>query len=230
MTGMLAIIPARGGSKRIPYKNIRNFYGQPMIKYAIDAATGSKLFDTIMVSTDDEQIAQIAKQYGAEVPFMRTEKTANDYATTRDVLFEVIGEYKKLNSAFDTLCCIYPCVPFLRSETLIEAHKIFTKKNIDSLMPVVKFSYPIQRALRINDVELLDYVQSEFIESRSQDLEPRYHDVGMFYFYKTDSLFKQNNTIAPFEMKESEIQDIDTEEDWKMAEMKYRILHNPQKA
>jgi N-acylneuraminate cytidylyltransferase len=224
MNKTIAIITARGGSKRIPRKNIKVFFGRPMIKYAIDAALETKIFDTIMVSTDDTEIAQISKQYGAEVPFMRSPETANDFSTTLDVLLEVVNEYKKKNIEFDTLCCIYPCVPFLKGDTLLKAYKTFTESSVDALMPVVRFSYPIQRALRINNEGLLEYIQPEHIRTRSQDLEPMYHDVGMFYFYKINSLSNQNKKIAYFEMKESEIQDIDTEEDWKMAEMKYKIL------
>jgi N-acylneuraminate cytidylyltransferase len=222
----IAIITARGGSKRIPRKNIKNFLGQPMLKYAIDAALESGIFNTVMVSTDDEEIAQIAKQYGTEVPFMRSEETSNDFATTMDVLLEVICQYKKMNIEFDTLCCIYPCVPFLKGDTLVKAYTVFSESNTDALMPVVRFSYPIQRALRINNEGLLEYIQPEYIKTRSQDLEPTYHDVGMFYFYKVDLLSTQNKKIKYFEMKETEIQDIDTEEDWHYAEMKYRINEN----
>jgi N-acylneuraminate cytidylyltransferase len=221
---IVAIITARGGSKRIPRKNIREFFGQPMIKYAIDAALASKLFDTVMVSTDDAEIADISTQYGAEIPFMRSEQTANDMAATSDVLIEVLNEYEKNGVAFDYLCCIYPCVPFLKSETLINAYKIFRENDVDMLMPVVQFSYPIQRSLKINRQGFLEYAQPEYIHARSQDLEPMYHDVGMFYFYKAASILKENRIIKPFEMKESEIQDIDTLEDWKIAEIKYKIM------
>jgi N-acylneuraminate cytidylyltransferase len=221
---IIAIITARGGSKRIPRKNIKEFFGQPMIKYAIDAALESKLFDIVMVSTDDDEIAGVAAQCGAEIPFMRSKETADDIATTSDVLLEVIDGYKKLQTAFDNLCCIYPCVPFLKSETLINAYNLFRENDVDILMPVVQFSYPIQRSLKINRQGFLEYAQPEYSRARSQDLEPMYHDVGMFYFYKTASILKENRIIKPFEMKESEIQDIDTLEDWKMAEIKYKIL------
>jgi len=223
MNKTIAIITARGGSKRIPRKNVKEFFGQPMIKYAIDAALESKIFDTVMVSTDDEEIAQITKQYGADVPFMRSEAASNDFATTLDVLLEVVDQYKKNGIEFDSLCCIYPCVPFLTGDILVKANNAFLENDIDALMPVVKFSYPIQRALRINNEGILEYTYPEFIKARSQDLEPMYHDVGMFYFYKVNSLPKVRR-IKHFEMKEYEIQDIDTEEDWYYAEMKYRIL------
>jgi len=224
MNKIIAIITARGGSKRIPGKNIKDFFGQPMIKYAIDAALESKLFDTVMVSTDDEEIAKIAKKYGAEVPFMRSEATSNDFASTLDVLIEVMSHYKETNGKYDSLCCIYPCVPFLTEDILINAYKVFKESDTDYLMPVVKFSYPVQRALHINTDRLLEYAYSEFIESRSQDLEPMYHDAGMFYFFKCNSLTNKGNKIKPFIMKEYETQDIDTEEDWFYAEIKYRIL------
>jgi len=226
MNKSIAIITARGGSKRIPRKNIKEFFGQPMIKYAIDAALESKIFDTVMVSTDDEEIAKIAKNFGADVPFIRSEKTSNDFATTMDVLLEVINKYKIMNIEFDTLCCIYPCVPFLKGNTLISAYNVFTNSNTDVLIPVVRFSYPIQRALRINNDDFLEYVYPEYIITRSQDLEPMYHDVGLFYFYKVDSLSVQSKKIKYFKMREIEIQDIDTEEDWNYAEMKYRIREN----
>jgi len=131
-----------------------------------------------------------------------------------------------MNIEFDTLCCIYPCVPFLKGDTLVKAYNSFKDSQADELMPVVRFSYPIQRAMRINNEGLLEYVQPEHIRTRSQDLEPMYHDVGMFYFYKVDSLSIQNKKIKYYEMKESEIQDIDTEEDWHYAEIKYRIKEN----
>jgi N-acylneuraminate cytidylyltransferase len=224
----IAIITARGGSKRIPHKNIKDFLGQPIIKYAIDAALQSKIFDTIMVSTDDEEIAGVAKQCGADVPFMRSKETSNDLATTSDVLLEVVYQYKKENQEFDNLCCIYPSVPFLKGSTLVEAYNIFTKNNIDALMPVVQYSYPIQRSFRLNDDGLLEYMYPEYIKSRSQDLEPAYHDVGMFYIVKTGVLLKEKSLVPPkimaFVMSELEIQDIDTQDDWAMAELKYKLI------
>jgi N-acylneuraminate cytidylyltransferase len=229
MNKAVAIITARGGSKRIPRKNIKEFFGQPMIKYAIDAALESNIFDIVMVSTDDDEIAQIARKYGADVPFMRSEETANDFATTMDVLLEVIDQYKKKNVEFDSLCCIYPCVPFLKGDMLIKAYSSFNEINVDALMPVVRFSYPIQRALRIDNDGLLKYVHPEFKKTRSQDLEPMHHDVGMFYFYKSCSLSEPDKRIKYFEMKETEIQDTDTEEDWSYAEMKYSIINSRKK-
>lgn len=221
---IVAVITARGGSKRIPRKNIKDFMGKPMLAYAIEAAINSNVFEEVMVSTDDTEIAEIAKKYGAVVPFMRSEKTANDYATTVDVLNEVVSEYKNRGKVFDELCCIYPCVPFLTADVLKKAYDKFRTSNADRLTPVVKYSFPIQRAFKLNKQGLLEYREPENAPKRSQDLEPMYHDVGMFYFYKTEKM--NSDKIAMLELDEAMIQDIDNDSDWKMAEMKYRIMHN----
>ena len=221
---IIAVITARGGSKRIPRKNIKEFMGKPMLAYAIEAAVNSKVFDEVMVSTDDVEIAEIAKQFGAKIPFMRSEKTANDFATTADVLDEVISEYKKRGKTFDELCCIYPCVPFLTADVINNAYEKFKTSDADRLIPVVKFSFPIQRAFKLNEQGMLEYREPENAPKRSQDLEPMYHDVGMFYFYKTEKM--NSDKIAMLEMDETMVQDIDNESDWRMAETKYRIMHN----
>ena len=226
----IAIITARGGSKRIPRKNIKEFMGKPMIAYAIEASISSKIFDEVMVSTDDMEIAEIAKDFGAQVPFMRSKTTSNDFATTSDVLKEVIYEYQKIGKIFDNFCCTYPCVPFLNGEILKKAYNRFNEMKADSLMPVVKYSFPIQRAVRVNNQGYLEYREPENSQKRSQDLEGMYHDVGMFYIEKTEAFIKYGNLVTPktafYEMEERLIQDIDTVEDWKMAELKYRMLHN----
>ena len=225
----VAIITARGGSKRIPRKNIKNFMGKPMLSYAIDAAIKSEIFDEVMVSTDDNEIADIALKYGAKVPFMRSEKTANDFATTYDVLEEVVSEYKKIGQEFENLCCIYPCVPFLTSEILKEAYDKFIKSNTNSLMPAVKYSFPIQRAVKVNKEGFLEYREPENALKRTQDLEVMYHDVGMFYWANVKNTVKEKTLIGSkvvmYEMNESDIQDIDTLEDWKMAELKYKVKY-----
>ena len=219
----LAIITARGGSKRIPKKNIKDFMGKPMLAYAIEAALSSEIFDEVMVSTDDAEIAEIARKYGAMVPFMRSEATANDFATTADVLNEVLTEYKKRNKFFEEFCCIYPCVPFLTGKILKGAYNKFKEVDSDILMPVVKFSFPIQRAVKLNKQGFLEYREPKYTTTRSQDLEPMYHDVGMFYFYKTNKM--TSSKIAMYEMDESFVQDIDTLDDWKMAELKYKVIY-----
>ena len=226
----IAIITARGGSKRIPRKNIKEFNGKPMLAYAVETALKSGIFDEVMVSTDDLEIAQTGKKYGAKVPFMRSDKTANDFASTEDVLEEVIIEYKKLGRNFDEICCIYPCVPLLSADTLKEAYNQFKTSDCDALMPVVRFSFPIQRAVIKTENNYIKYREPENAEKRSQDLEPTFHDTGMFYFLKND-VFAAYKTLVPektilFEMKESQIQDIDNIEDWKMAEIKYGIMNN----
>lgn len=223
----LAMITARGGSKRIPRKNIKEFCGKPIIAYSIEAALASGAFDTVMVSTDDEEIAEVAKQYGAEVPFYRSEKTSNDFATTADVILEVLEEYEKRGECFDIACCIYPTAPFLTSERLAEAVNKLEYSDADTLLPVVTFSYPVQRALIVREEKLV-FEYPQYMDSRSQDLEKHYHDVGQFYVLRTEA-FKENKklmlgSIIPYEMSEMEVQDIDNQTDWEIAEMKYRIL------
>jgi N-acylneuraminate cytidylyltransferase len=225
---VIAIITARGGSKRIPGKNIKDFLGKPIIAYSIQTALDSKLFDEVMVSTDDNEIFEISKKFGASISFLRSEKTSNDYATTADVLIEVIEEYKKRGKVFDYVCCIYPTAPFITSEKLNHSFKFLIEKKAESLIPIVRFSYPIQRALRIEN-DSLQYIYPENRSKRSQDLERTYHDAGQFYWIKTDVLINQSsivtdNSIA-YEISELEVQDIDSETDWKIAEMKYQILN-----
>ena len=224
----LAIITARGGSKRIPRKNIKDFNGKPIMAYSIEAAVGSGVFDKVMVSTEDEEIAEIGRRYGAEVPFYRSEQTAGDFATTTDVLNEVIVEYEKRGEKFDIIACIYPTAPFITSERLRNAVEMLKNSDADSLIPVVRFSFPPQRAMEIQD-GLVVFRQPEYMNSRSQDLTPHYHDVGQFYVFRTDG-FKKNQRIMagkilPIELPETEVQDIDNPVDWQLAELKYKLVH-----
>ncbi len=223
----IAIITARGGSKRIPRKNIMEFCGKPILAYSIEAAINSGIFDTVMVSTDDEEIAQIAKKYGAEVPFMRSEKTANDFATTNDVLLEVLAEYEKRGEHYDLGCCIYPTAPFVTAKKLQNAVEQLTQSDADTLIPVVAFSYPPQRAMVVENDRLV-FKYPEYLDSRSQDLQPHYHDVGQFYVFRTEA-FLQNKklmvgNILPLVVSELEVQDIDNMTDWKIAEIKYQLM------
>ncbi len=223
----IAIITARGGSKRIPYKNIKDFLGKPILAYSIEAAIASNEFDEVMVSTDDEKIAEIAKQYGAKVPFYRSEKTSGDFATTNDVLLEVIDEYEKRGEIFDMGVCIYPTAPFVTGEKIKNAVKTLEESDADTLIPVVQFSYPPKRSMVIRDGKLI-FAHPEFIDSRSQDLESEYHDVGQFYCFKIEA-FKKNKklmlgNILPMVIDETEVQDIDNESDWKIAEIKYKAM------
>ena len=225
----IAIITARGGSKRIPGKNIKEFCGKPILSYSIKAALDSKIFDTVMVSTDDEKIADIAVRYGAEVPFFRSAETSDDFATTGDVIMEVLEEYEKRKRLFDLAACIYPTAPFITSDKLKTAVELLKDSDADTVIPVVGFSYPPQRALHeVNGI--LEPVYPENMNMRSQDLEKHYHDVGQFYFFRTDR-FKLNKSlmsgkVLPLFISELEMQDIDNVIDWKMAELKYRLLIN----
>lgn len=226
----IAIITARGGSKRIPRKNIKDFCGKPVIAYSIEAALKSRIFDEVMVSTEDAEIAAIAKKYGAVIPFMRSEKTANDYATTEDVLIEVLNEYEKIGKIFDEVCCIYPTAPFVTASKLLKAKEILdTNTSADSVMPVVQYSFPPQRGLVVKN-NALSYMNPENATKRSQDLDPIYHDCGQFYYCKTSSLLKYHDVIGvntlPLIVPESEVQDIDNVSDWNLAEMKYNLAHN----
>lgn len=223
----IVIITARGGSKRIPKKNIKDFCGKPIIAYSIEAAISSELFDEVMVSTDSEEIAEIAKKYGASVPFMRSAETSNDYATTNDVLIEVFNEYKKRGQEFDIAVCIYPTAPFVTADKLKRAIDMVEKDGADAVTPVVQFSFPPQRAFIIRD-NALEYQYPENASVRSQDLEAVYHDCGQFYVMRPYNILHdvESTMTMPLIMKESEVQDIDTIEDWKIAEIKYKLMIN----
>ena len=224
----LAIITARGGSKRIPRKNIKEFCSKPIIAYSIKAAIDSGVFDEVMISTEDEEIARISERYGAKIPFFRSEKTASDYATTTDVLMEVLDEYEKRGMHYDMACCIYPTAPFITADRLKEAVEMLRESEADTLIPVVGFSYPPQRALVIEDGRLV-FKYPEYIVTRSQDLEKHYHDAGQFYVFKTKAFKETGNlmkgNIVPMVLDEMEVQDIDTEQDWELAQVKYKLLH-----
>ena len=174
----LAIITARSGSKRIPKKNIKEFMGKPMLAYAIEAARESGLFDTIMVSTDAEGIAEVARLYDAEVPFMRSQRNSSDHATTSDVIEEVIGEYDARGKGYGEICCLYPCVPFLTGGTMRKAHNILEGR--EAVMPVCGFPVPVDWALEIREGRLVPREPDKLLV-RSQDLPTMYYDAGMFY-------------------------------------------------
>lgn len=228
----LAVITARGGSKRIPRKNIKEFCGKPMIEYPIQAALGSGIFDEVMVSTDDGEIAEIAKKAGAQVPFLRSERTSGDMAMTHEVVIEVLREYEKQGREFDIVCCIYPTAPFLTPERLKTAVEKLKESQADGVVPVVRYSFPPQRCFVIEEGRV-QYKWPENRLKRSQDLEPYYHDCGQFYLMRVLPFLAEENMImkntVPLIMDEMEVQDIDTLEDWKIAEMKYRLLQNKDK-
>ena len=228
MSRNLAIITARGGSKRIPRKNIKEFCGKPILYYSIEAAMDAGVFDTVMVSTDDKEIASLAQKAGAVVPFFRSLETADDFASTDDVIMEVITEYQKRGEIFDAFCCIYPTAPFLTGKRLREAMELLTAA--DSVMPVVPFSYPPQRGLIINEKGQVTRQFPEYATTRSQDLPKVYHDCGQFYACRTKPFLDAGTTdvenLLPLVLSEMEVQDIDTPEDWEIAEIKYRRLFN----
>lgn len=223
----IAIITARGGSKRIPKKNIKEFCGKPIISYSIEAAIKSECFNTVMVSTDSEEIADIAKKYGAEVPFLRRAETSNDYATTADVLTEVVNEYTKKGIQYDLMCCLYPTAPFVNADKLKKAVDMIKNSDADSLMPVVAYSFPPQRSNVIKNGKL-EYQYPEYAQKRSQDLEQIYHDCGQFYICKVDVFMKEKKLVTgntiPFILPEEEVQDIDNLSDWAIAELKYKTF------
>lgn len=224
----LAIIPARGGSKRIPRKNIKNFLGKPIIAYSIQAALESNLFDEVMVSTDDNEIAEVALKYGAKVPFFRSKKNSDDFATTVDVLVEVIEKYQEEGREFNTTCCIYPTAPFVTSTKLKQAFDKLNDSKFDCVFPVVRYGYPVQRALFLEETsDKIKMMYPENLNSRSQDLKPSFHDSGQFYFFDNQSFSETGklwtNNTGCIEVSEIESQDIDNEVDWKIAELKYRL-------
>jgi len=226
----LAIIPARGGSKRIPGKNIKEFLGKPIIAYSIAAALESGLFDEVMVSTDDEKIAEIANKHGAKVPFLRSKKNSDDFATTVEVLLEVIEQYEQKGKYYESACCIYSTAPFISPERLSQGFQKLISENRSSVFPAVPFSYPILRGLKKDVDGKFQMVWPENLNKRSQDLEEIYHDAGQWYWFMIDEL-KENksmfsNNSSAIILNPIEVQDIDTLNDWKIAEFKYEYLQS----
>ncbi|MCM1267688.1 MAG: pseudaminic acid cytidylyltransferase [Bacteroidales bacterium] len=225
----VAIITARGGSKRIPGKNTKLFLGKPMLVYSVEAALAAGIFREVMVSTDDEEIARIAREAGASVPFMRSEKTADDMATTDDVLMEVLETYAARGETFDYMACIYPTAPFVTGEKLREAMRLLIEQGGSGVMPVVRYSFPPQRGMAVRDGKLV-YCYPENAAKRSQDLEPVYHDCGQFYCYHVARYLACRGDLPdgylPIIVEETEVQDIDNPSDWALAEMKYRMIHD----
>ena len=228
----LCIIPARGGSKRIPRKNIKLFCGKPIIAYSIEAAINSNLFDEVMISTDDKEIGEIGLKYGASVPFFRSKKTANDFATTYDVIEEVLENFKTIGKTFDYACCIYACAPFTSELNLKLSLNQLIDKNFDSIFPIIPFGYPIQRSLKLNESKV-SFMYPEYSLTRSQDLEEIFHDAGQFYWINIKKCLKKKQLVTDNSgsiiLSELEGQDIDNEIDWSLAELKFELLQSKKK-
>lgn len=224
----IAIITARGGSKRIPKKNIKMFCGKPIMAYSIEIALKSKLFDEVMVSTDSEEIADIARAYGASVPFMRSTETASDHATTNDVLKEVFGKYIEMGYELDRACCIYPTAPFITTESLCQSYRLLDIEGVHMVNPIVKFSFPPQRSLVVDENGIIECLQLDNRFVRSQDLRDVYHDCGQYYWYDVPFFMEHDGIMdgysAAYIIDELHAQDIDNEVDWEISELKYEIL------
>lgn len=224
----VAIIPARGGSKRIPRKNIKPFCGKPMIAWSIETAKATGLFDHIIVSTDDDEIADIASQYGAEVPFRRPAELADDHAVTRAVMIHAITQIIALFGKPDFVCCIYPTAPLMSPANVTEAFELLRHSEVDFTFSVAKFASPIQRALKMTQQGGVTMFHEEYRKTRSQDLEEAYHDAGQFYWGRTDAFLNDlptySNHSIPYVMPASRVRDIDTPEDWQVAEFLFEAL------
>ena len=200
--------------------------GKPIIAYSIEAALKSGLFDEVMVSTDDQEIAAIAKQYGASVPFMRSAETANDHAIIADVLEDVLKGYDKLGTHFDNMCCVLATAPLMRSDDLMAAYKKLIETDFVTVMPIVQFSFPIMRSLKMDADGKIEFNWPEYYPVRSQDIPPAYHDAGMFYWHKIEQWRKGVDKKCGYVLDDIYVQDIDTETDWRLAEVKYKLLND----
>jgi len=224
----LCVIPARGGSKRIPRKNIKEFNGKPIIAYSIEAALKSSCFDQVIVSTDDAEIAEVAKSFGASVPFMRPDELANDYASTIPVVKHAIEWFDDQVQAPSEVCCLYATAPFVRASTIRKAYEQMQSTQADYCFTATSFAFPIQRAIKVTAENRVEMFYPEYLETRSQDLEESYHDAGQFYWGKVEAfkqqkpLFSKSATL--YILPRYLVQDIDTLEDWKKAELMHKII------
>lgn len=227
MSKSIAIITARGGSKRIPGKNIKDFCGKPIIEYSISAALESECFDEVMVSTDDDRIAEIAEKAGAKVPFMRSRENSDDFAVTSDVLYEVLKHYEVEGRIFEIGCCIYPTAPFITAAKISTAMELLKKCQAQSVMPVTLFSFPPQRGVVVDENGFIRMKEPEYLNIRSQDIEKVYHDAGQFYCFDVEAFKKQRKLLmektVPYILRDIEVQDIDNIDDWVLAEVKYKL-------
>jgi N-acylneuraminate cytidylyltransferase len=224
----IAIIPARGGSKRIPRKNIKLFHGKPMIAYSIEAALHSGCFDKVIVSTDDVEIAEVAKQYGAEVPFLRPNEISDDHATTMDVMTHAITWCVENNWNIDNVCCLYATAPFVTSTYLKQGLKKLTNDDCEYVFSATSFPFPIQRAIKIAQNGEVNMFSPENELVRSQDLEEAYHDAGQFYWGKKEAFLEKKSIFSPHSkivlIPRKRVQDIDTQEDWELAYLLFEAI------
>jgi N-acylneuraminate cytidylyltransferase len=225
----IAIIPARGGSKRIPRKNIKNFHGKPIITYSIEAAKESGCFDSIIVSTDDDEIANIALKYGAEVPFIRPKNISHDFSTTVEVIKHGVLWLQKNNKIkIDNVCCIYATAPFISSKSIQIGFTELNRRKFDYAFSATKFSFPIQRAFKLTPNGSAEMLMPENLNTRSQDLIQTYHDAGQFYWGRSEAFLQDKPMFSkysyPVILPSSLVQDIDTYEDWKSAEDMFQLL------
>jgi len=226
----LAVIPARGGSKRIPRKNIKMFHGQPMIAWSIQAAIDSSCFDEVWVSTDDEEIAAIAQAYGAKVPFLRPVHLSDDFATTADVMSHAVEEFGKINHTLpDYICCLYATAPFVTKADLVQGlEKIKNNSNLNYVFSATTYPFPIQRAIKLNADDTVEMFSPQYFNSRSQDLEEAWHDAGQFYWGTAEAwlnkamIFASQSSVV--ELPRFRVQDIDTQEDWDRAEWLFKAI------
>jgi len=224
----ICVIPARGGSKRIPRKNIKEFNGKPIIAYSIEAALKSNCFSQVIVSTDDDEISEVAKKYGALVPFVRPDELSNDYAGTIPVIKHAIEWMEDNNNYIENVCCLYATAPFIQSKIISKAYQQLQDSNSDYCFSVTSFSFPIQRAIKIVQGDKVNMFYPEHFNTRSQDLEEAYHDAGQFYWGKAQA-FKDESPLfsevaTPYVLPRYLVQDIDTMEDWIRAETMYKVL------
>ena len=226
----LAVIPARGGSKRIPRKNIKMFHGQPMIAWSIQAAIESGCFDEVWVSTDDEEIAEVAQVYGAKVPFLRPVHLSDDFATTADVMSHAVEEFGKINHALpDYICCLYATAPFVTKADLVQGlEKIKNNSNLNYVFSATTYPFPIQRAIKLNEHDTVEMFSPQYFNVRSQDLEEAWHDAGQFYWGTAEAwlnkamIFSTQSRVV--ELPRFRVQDIDTQEDWDRAEWLFKAI------
>ena len=227
MAKAVAIIPARGGSKRIPKKNIKDFHGKPLIAYSIEVALASKLFEKVIVSTDDEEIAKIAKEYGAEVPFLRPKELSDDFIGTEDVINHTVDYLKNNNELYDYVCTIYATAPLLQKEYLMEGFEKLKNSTAVNAFSATSMPFPIQRTFKLNNNGRCEMFTPEHYMTRSQDLEEAYQDAGQFYWKRLDRDFKEimfGEDSIPIILPRHLVQDIDTLEDWQRAEVMYKVL------